>query len=621
MCGITGYFGKGDRDILEKMTNSIRYRGPDDEGFFIDGDVGLGHRRLSIIDLSPAGHQPMFNEDKSIAIVFNGEIYNFKEYQKELERKGHKFAGVSDTEVIIHLYEEYGENVFSKLNGMFAIAIYDGNKNKLLLARDRFGQKSLYYSLKNSTLVFGSEIKSLLQHPDIDKILDERSLFQFFSFDYVPQPKTVFKGIKKLENGQLLVFNGGKINLSNYYKIEITPNFFGNKVNEKEAIEKFENLFEDSVKLRLVSDVPLGVFLSGGIDSSSIAYWAAKNKNDLKTFSIGFKEKSFDEGKYAEKVARILGSNHRHQEFTSENLIQCIPEVFSKLDEPFGDPSILPTFLLSKFTRREATVALSGDGGDEFLMGYPNYKVHKILNFAKLNNLKLNKKMIDGLLKILPFSDDNLASSFRVQRMALSAQFKSLYRDFIIIGAYNNQFDKLFNFSAGSRNLFDFADSFLSGYKHNNHREKMAVLFQKYYLSDDILFKADRASMYNSLEVRAPFLDYRLAGFLNNLPLELKLKGFKSKYILKKSMVGKLPDEIINRKKKGFGIPLTRWFRGELKDYLLDVLSSNNFKKIDFINQKTVEILIKQHLSGKVDNRKILWNLVVFQNWHQNYLS
>ncbi|MCK4553667.1 asparagine synthase (glutamine-hydrolyzing) [Candidatus Parcubacteria bacterium] len=617
MCGIAGYHGKGDREILEKMTNALKHRGPDDKGCYFNGKVGLGHRRLSIIDLSSEARQPMLNKDCSIIVAFNGEIYNFKKLRDELKFKKHNFKTNSDTEIIIHAYEEYGEECFGMFNGMFAIAIWDNIKKQLILARDRFGQKPLYYFYDNNNLIFASEIKSLLTHPEVKKDLDELAIWQYFSFDYAPQPNTIFKNIKKLENGQLLIYKDSKIKLKYYYEISLKENF---NISEEEAISELNKLLEKSINMRLISDVPLGVFLSGGLDSSTIAYYAKRQKNNLKTFSIGFDEQSFDETKYAKQVADYLKTDHYHKQFSGQELIEVIPKVFEKLDEPFGDPSILPTYLLSEFTREKVTVALSGDGGDELLCGYPNHKAQKLLAILP-HNLKLNKAIVNIIVKCLPFSEKNMASSFKMQRMLLASQFNGLYRDFIVIGGYNNQFDKLFDFEVKKDTLFDFAANFLVSYQNYSYFQKVNLLFQKYYLSDDILFKADRASMYNSLEVRAPFLDFQVADFLNSLPMSLKLKGFnKSKYILKRLMQNKLPDNIINRQKKGFGVPITKWLNQDLKDFMLDSLSRKNIEKIGFLNHNIVEKLIKQHLNRQVDNRKILWNLIVFQNWYKNII-
>jgi asparagine synthase (glutamine-hydrolysing) len=616
MCGIAGYVGTGNNEILKRMTDAIDYRGPDDSGFYLESDIGLGMRRLSIIDLK-TGKQPIFNENKEIIIVFNGEIYNFQELKSDLIAKGHKFYTNSDTEVIIHQYEEDAEKCFEKLNGMFSLAIWDKTKKKLVLARDRYGEKPLYWSKTDNGLIFASEMKSVLAHPSAKKDLNHLAVYQYFSFDYVPQPFTIFKEISKLENGSFLIFENNQITIKRFYNIKIEKS----KINFQESKIKLENLLDDAVNKRLISDVPLGIFLSGGIDSSVITYFAKKNKNDIKTFSIGFEEKSFDETSYAKQVAGCLKTNHSHINFSPKDLLEIIPEIIEKLDEPFGDPSILPTYLLSKFVRKNVTVALGGDGGDELFMGYPNHQIQKLIHLFGLKNLKPKITCINFLEKIFPISNKNLVFSYKLKRYVHSIFYPGLYRDFLNIGGYIRDIDNLFKFKINQEEIFKFTGEFLKEYQDQNYQEKINVLFQKYYLEDDILFKVDRASMYNSLEVRAPFLDFRLADFVNSLPLKYKLKGLTGKYILKEVMKNKLPENIINRKKKGFGIPLTMWLKRDLKNYMLETLNRKDIDDFGIINYDFVEKLINEHLQNKKDNRKILWNLIIFQNWCKNYLK
>jgi len=615
MCGLAGYIGKGDKSILERMTRSLKYRGPNDEGFFIQDGIGLGHQRLSIIDLSDKGKQPISNENETIKVVFNGEIYNFQDLRKDLILRGHKFKSQTDSEVIVHQYEEDGVDCFKKFNGMFSIAIWDDRQKKLILARDRYGQKPLYWTLVNNTLIFASELKSVLHHPLIKKELNSLAVYQYFSFDYVPQPQTIFKNINKLANGSFLVFKNNQISLDQYYKIEVNEE----NIDFQSAIKNFGKLLENSVKKRLIADVPIGVFLSGGIDSSTIAYFAKKQKQDIKTFSIGFDEPSFDESSYAQQVAKFLKTDHYHKEFNSRDLLDVIPEVVEKLDEPFGDPSILPTYLLSKFTAEKVKVALGGDGGDELLMGYPNHQVQKIISLLYLSKLKV-KGFSNFLEKLLPLSDKNLTFSYKAKRYGHSLSFDGLYRDFLNIGGYINGIEDLFKFKVKSKDLFGFTEEFLNNYQDKKYLEKINVLFLKYYLQDNILFKVDRASMYNSLEARAPFLDFQLVDFINSLPLNYKLNNFKTKYILKELMKNKLPKNIVYRKKKGFGIPLTSWLKKDLRGYMMEILNKTEINKMGLFNYEFIERLMKDHLENKRDNRKILWNLIIFQNWAKKYL-
>ena len=615
MCGIAGYIGQGDQKILKKMTDLIKYRGPDDEGFYTEKEVGLGMRRLSIIDLV-GGKQPIYNEDKSIVVIFNGEIYNFQDLRKDLIVKGHRFYTKSDTEAIVHQYEEKGESCFKDLNGMFAIAIWDTRKRRLILARDRYGEKPLYWSLKDKTLIFASELKSILAHPLIRKDLNHLAVYQYFSFDYIPQPFTIFEGIYKLENGSFLVFERDRVGLEKFYDLEIGES----NTDFKFALKNLEELLEDSVKKRLIADVPLGIFLSGGIDSSAITYFAKKQKKDIETFSIGFSEKTFDESGYAKQVADLLKTQHHHREFSPGDLLGVIPEIIEKLDEPFGDPSILPTYLLSKFAREKVKVALGGDGGDELLMGYPNHQIQKIVHLLKFPKLRFKFNYAKFLERLLPVSNKNLTFSYKIKRYAHSLAFPALYRDFLNIGGYFNKIKSLFRFEVEPEQLFVFAENFLADYGERGYLEKINLLFLKYYLEDDILFKADRASMYNSLEMRAPFLDFRLADFINSLPLEYKLHGLTTKYILKELMKDKLPKNIVYRKKKGFGVPLTAWLKKDLRDYTAKVLNQKEMDKFGLIDYSFVKNVIEEHLDNNRDNRKILWNLIIFQNWCKNYL-
>ncbi|MBU4580259.1 asparagine synthase C-terminal domain-containing protein, partial [Patescibacteria group bacterium] len=427
---------------------------------------------------------------------------------------------------------------------------------------------------------------------------------------------TIFKNIYKLDNGSFLIFENNQIRLGSYYKIEISEE----KIDFRSSVENLGKLLESSVEKRLIADVPVGIFLSGGIDSSTIAYFAKKQKEDIKTFSIGFNEPSFDESSCAKQMAKFLKTDHYHQEFKPIDLLNVIPKITEKLDEPFGDPSILPTYLLSEFTAKRVKVALGGDGGDELLMGYPNHQVQKIISSLSLVNLKSKINFAEILERLLPVSDNNLTLSYKIKRYAHSFSFPALFRDFLNVGGYIKGIEKLFAFQVESGELFKFSEEFLKSYQNKGYLEKINALFLKYYLQDDILFKVDRASMYNSLEARAPFLDFRLADFVNSLPLDYKLRGLETKYILKELMKDKLPKNIVYREKKGFGVPLTRWLKKDLKEYMLEILSRQEINKTNLFDYDFVDKVVKDHLNNKKDNRKILWNLIVFQNWAKRYL-
>jgi asparagine synthase (glutamine-hydrolysing) len=619
MCGITGYVGKGDRDILKKMNDTLRYRGPDDEGFYIDGEVGLGHRRLSIIDLSPGGHQPMGNEDGTVTVVFNGEIYNFLELKKLL-KKAHVFKGQSDTEIIVHLYEEIGEEVFSKLQGMFAIALYDKQARKLLLARDRMGKKPLFWSLQNGTLLFGSELKALIEHPAFLKKLDLESLNKYFLYEYVPTPHTMFENTYKLEPGHLLKFQNGAVEKSKFWDIA----FHDYKGSFEGAKKDLDAALDCATKDRLVADVPLGIFLSGGIDSSAVAYYAQKNSNKkIKTFSIGFKEASFDESAYARKVAAHLGTEHHERILSAKDSLEIIPKIGELLDEPMADASILPTFLLSQFTRLHVTVALGGDGGDELFCGYDTFTAHKLAEYYE----KLPKIVRRGILKagsMLPASSSNMSLDFKIKKFTSGFEGPKEYRNQRWLGTFTKEErTKLFGSTIAKKirdyNEFDDIERHIRSVNDKDFYHELAYLYERMYMMDQILVKVDRASMWNSLEVRAPFLDTRVVDLANNLPLQYKFKGFERKYVLKKLLEGKLPDDIIYRKKKGFGIPLAEWLRGDLKPLVSELLGNNFVSRQGIFNHDYIASVVEEHMSGKKDNRKQLWTLLVFQMWWEKW--
>ena len=622
MCGIAGFIGQGDKQILSEMTDSIRHRGPDEEGFFVLGNVNLGMRRLSIIDLA-GGKQPIFNEDGQIAVIFNGEIYNFLELKEELVKKGHQFKTKSDTEVIAHLYEEEGEQLFKKLNGMFAVALWDNKKKKLVLARDRFGKKPLYYCVFDQTFVFGSELKAILKHPSVKRELDLEALNYYLTYEYVPTPKTIFKNIFKLEPASYLILHNGKIEKERFYQIKF--GLYPEKLSEREYLAEFDKGLEMAVSSRLISDVPLGIFLSGGLDSGTIAYYAQKaSSQKIKTFSIGFSDPSFDESVYARKVSHHLDTEHHEHILEAEELFNLVPKITDLLDEPLADASIVPTYLLSKFTKEKVTVALSGDGGDELLMGYPTFQAHQLARYYLKIPRGIREKFLKQIIGRLPVSFGNISLDYRLKRFILGLEYKPEYHDLIWIGSFTDkEKKKLFRpeilQSLSNVNEFDILDRYEQEVKGRPFLEKAVYLYLKTYLLDDILVKTDRASMFASLEVRAPFLDYQLVDFINSIPIDLKLKGFTTKYILKKLMADKLPLDIVNRKKKGFGVPVARWLRGELRPLLLEVLSRENIEKCGIFNYAYVKQLIDEHLSGRRDNRKLLWTVMIFQMWQQKW--
>ena len=616
MCGIAGFAGEGSREVLKKMTDVIYHRGPDDEGFFIDENIGLGFRRLSIIDLS-TGHQPIFNEDKSIAIVFNGEIYNYLELKKDIESR-HKFYTNTDTEVIVHLYEELGEKMLEKLNGMFALAIWDGRNKKLILARDRMGKKPLHWTKNEKTLVFGSEIKSILEHPSVERRLDYASFEKYLFYEYVPTPHTIFAGINKLESGHYLVFDGKDVKITKFWdqKFNLYP-----KMSESEYLGELDRRLGDATKSRLMSDVPLGVFLSGGIDSTAVTYYAQKNSGQkIKTFSIGFDDKSFDESEYANEAAKFLGTEHYSTKFGTRELLDALPKITSLLDEPLADGSLLPTYLLSKWTRDHVTVALGGDGGDELFAGYPTFQAHKLAGIY--NRLpSAVKKTFAGFVALLPTSYNNISLDFKLKKFLAETGGEICHRNQIWLGAFTPEAKKELLGDKTGGNVWEDLENYLKNVQGEPPENRLIYMYQKQYMRDDILVKVDRASMMNSLEVRAPLLDYTLVDFVNSMPYNMKIKGWTTKYIFKALMADKLPKKIVYRAKKGFGMPIGKWLRSELKEMMSDYLSEERVRRAGLLNFPYVKKLMDDHFSGKRDNRKYLWTLLCFEMWREKWLE
>lgn len=620
MCGIAGFYGKGDEQILKKMTRTLRHRGPDDEGFFFDQKVGLGHRRLSIIDLSQAGHQPMANEDKTVWVIFNGEIYNFQNLRKELLSR-HKFIGNSDAEVIIHLYEEVGEKVFEKIEGMFAIALYDSKTGKLILARDRMGKKPLYYGLFNNTLIFGSELKALMQHPEFRKELSLEALNKYLQYEYVPTPDSIFRNINKLEPAHYLIYDGKTLEKRVFWKIR-----FGDcQISLEEAKKGLDSKLNEAVKARLISDVPLGIFLSGGIDSSTIAYYAQKNSSaKIKTFSIGFQEDSFDESRYARLAAKHLGTEHYEKILSAQDSLELVPKIADLLDEPLADASIIPTFLLSQFTREHVTVALGGDGGDELFCGYDTFIAHRLTDFYEKLPQFLRRGLIEKIVKQLPTSFSNFSFDFKAKKFVSGFELQKEYRNQVWLGSFDREarqalFAPEIWQKLEKENEFEEIDRYLGEIKIDNYWNQLIFLYLRTYMMDDILVKVDRASMFNSLEVRAPFLDVAMVDFVNSLPTNFKLRGLTTKYLLKKLMEDRLPKEIVYRKKKGFGIPLAEWLTKELRPLLFELFAERKIKNQGLFNYQYINKLLEDHFSRRADNRKLMWTLMVFQMWREKW--
>ncbi len=623
MCGICGFLNKKilSPEALEKMNDVLSHRGPDDKGIYINQipygsdslQVGLGNRRLSIIDLSEHGHQPMCNETQDIWIVFNGEVYNFHELKKELEDKGHKFKGRSDTEVILHSYEQWGVDCLQRFNGMFAFAICDEKKKQIFIARDRVGIKPLYYYFKNGNFAFSSELKSLLKYPFFDKELDKKSLYYYLLFQYVPSPFSIFKNTSKLLPGHYLTFKENEgVKIKKYWDIlEKRKEIKNNGIQE--YIEEFESLIKSSVKYRLISDVPLGAFLSGGTDSSLVVAAMSQLTNKVETFTIGFEEKKYNEAVYAKKVASYLGAKHHELYFKGKDIYSLIPEMCKYYDEPFGDSSSLPTYLVSKLARENGIkVVLSGDGGDELFCGYNRYIwINMFENFLFLPEI-----LREGFLPLL-----EKLPNLKLRRFSQVLQSKNPLKIYLsIINMWSEkELSKLVDVNYPDKEL-----PFFKVYKKIDSLpplERFPLLDFHTYLPEDILTKVDRASMAASLETRVPLLDHRIVEFAYSLPLNLRYKRGIRKYLLKKLLYKYLPTKFFKRPKKGFGIPLDECIRGGAKPYIKDYLNPAKIKKEEMFNHKFVGEIVNKHLSGKYNYQYPIWTLLQFQLWKERYFN
>ena len=626
MCGIVGnILARADRRpdpaVLQRMNERLAHRGPDDEGILVQGPAGLAMRRLKIIDLA-TGHQPMAGEGRRVWVVFNGEIYNYRELGANLAARGHTFTTHSDTEVIVHGYEDRGLASLDDLEGMFAFAIWDAPARTLVLARDRLGIKPLYYAVLPDQIVFASELRALVEHPAVERTLDLTALSRYLAHEYVPAPHSIFRAIRKLAAGHWLTYSDGRVKIEPYWDVHFHG---GDALGEADAVEALRTLLDLSVRQHLVSDVPLGVFLSGGIDSSAVAAFAARHfPGRLKTFSIGFEDPSFDETSHARGVARALDTDH-HEEILGPrvalDLVARLPEL---LDEPLGDASLLPTFLLSRFTRRSVTVALSGDGGDELFAGYPTYQAHRLARALELVPHWVRRGLLRPVVERLPVSLDNLSFDFRLKRFMAGMDFGPVERHAAWLGSFTPA-EQLALFTPDALARMEMAPSYAAFHEMLAHApsasglERMLYLDLKGYLGEGVLAKVDRASMACSLEVRVPLLDRRVVELAASLPMRLKLRGFTTKYVLKRALSGVLPREVLERRKKGFGVPLARWFRADLAPLLRDACARDVVCRAGLFRPEAVERLIGEHAAGRRDHRKKLYTLLAFQLWASRY--
>ncbi len=621
ICGIVEYKRKSDipQEIVRRMNQTMIHRGPDDGGVFVGPGVGLGHRRLSIIDLA-GGHQPMSNEDGTVWVLLNGEIYNYPELRTELLQRGHKFATKSDTEAIVHLYEDLAEECFARLRGMFSIAVWDSRSRKLVLARDRVGKKPLFYAADRERILFGSELKALLEGDSLSRKMDEQALSDYFSLGYIPAPKTIYRSVRKVMPGHYLVASADGVRETSYWDLS-----FANvqQRSEEEWGEQLRHELCEATRIRLMSDVPLGAFLSGGIDSSSVvAMMSRLMKRAVTTCSIGFQEEKYNESKYARQVSALFLTDH-HQETVEPNAIDIIDKLAWHFDEPFADSSAIPTYYVSKIARSQVTVALGGDGGDETFAGYRRYKLDHYENrLRRYAPAALRRSIFGRLGRWYP------AMAWAPRIFRAKATFESLSRSplegYFNSISYFRPGDKARLFTADFRaqlGNYDSLDLFRRYYDQadtDDPLSKIQYVDVKTYLTDDILTKVDRASMAVSLEVRAPLLDHKLLEFAASIPSSLKLRNGVGKYILKKSLEPVLPRDILYRPKQGFAIPLDTWFRRELKQMAQSIIIETEDGILD---RNFLLTIWNQHQERIYDRSALLWSVLMFRKWRQTFCA
>jgi asparagine synthase (glutamine-hydrolysing) len=627
MCGIAGKLSLRlsetvTSESITRMCRVLSHRGPDDEGIYLDGSFGMGMRRLSIIDLL-SGKQPIQNEDGSVWTVFNGEIYNFLDLRLLLQRKGHRFYTKTDSEVIVHLYEEYQEDFVKHLAGMFAIAVWDMRQKKLILARDRLGIKPLYYYVDSNRILFGSEIKAILQD-GIEKEIDLQALHDYLSFNYVPGPRTIFKGVRKLPPGHMMTSSRGTVTVTAYWELEYPPVLGNGKVrSEQSYCEELYALLAATVKGHLISDVPLGVFLSGGMDSSTLTALMSKvSSQPIRTFSIGFEEQSYNELAYARAVAKEFGTEH-YELIVRPNIIDLLPELIGYFDEPFADSSALPVYWVSKLAREHVKVALSGEGGDEVFAGYHTYAAYKFAQFYQRLPRSLAAGIIPAIVRRLPVSHKKVSFDYKAKRFVEGALlpppdghywWKVIFTEEAKAGLY----------APDQNGLEDSLRLYRQIYERCPARDTLTRLQHldlKLYLPDDILVKADRMSMANSLEARVPFLDHRVVEFAASLPPHLKLRRLTKKYILKQTMARHLPAKVLKGKKRGFNVPVPIWLRHELRDLVHDVLGQRRLKDVGIFKPETVSAIVRAHEELRMDYSRNIWGLLIFMLWYEEYVQ
>lgn len=627
MCGIVGIAYQGSRSVeresLEKMNSAILHRGPDEDGFYLKENVGLAMRRLAIIDLA-GGQQPIFNHDNSKVIVFNGEIYNFQQLRADLESRGHKFRTNSDTEAIVHLYDEFGVDCVQHLRGMFAFAIWDEREKSLFLARDRVGKKPILYSHKsNGDLIFGSEFQALLQHPQISREVDFSAIDDYLSYLCVPAPKTAFKQIRKLEPAHWLMWKNGEIKTQRYWQPDFSKKI---KISEEEAIEETTRILRESVKMRMISEVPLGAFLSGGVDSSAVvALMAQESSQPVKTFSIGFEEQDFSELKYAKRVAEYVGAEY-NEFIVRPNALEVLPTLVEHYGEPYADSSAIPTYYVSKETRKFVTVALNGDGGDESFAGYERYVAMNLAEKYRRIPSVLRRGVIETSVGLLPNPKQFRSRVKSLKRFVESGSLDNVERYLGWMSAIspslkNELLSTQFKANLNGNKPIDILQKWFNKSENLDIIDATMLTDQMTYLPNDLLVKVDIATMANSLEARSPLLDHHIIEFAASLPKNLKVRGKETKYLLKKIAAKLVPKEVIYRRKMGFGVPIGNWLRGEMKDFMQENLLSDRFAKRGLFQQNKVKEIIRHHVEQKNDNSTPIWTLLMLELWFQKFID
>lgn len=618
MCGIAGYVSRdgapASRGLIQAMCDVMVHRGPDDEGFHLDGPVALGMRRLSIIDLA-GGHQPLSNEDGTIWVIQNGEIYNFQELRTELEARGHTFRTNSDTEAIVHLYEEYGTRCAEKLRGMFAFAIWDAPRRRLLVARDRLGIKPLYYAEESGRLVFGSELKCLLA-AGIDREIDRQALHDYLTLTHIPAPATIFRSARKLEPGTQLVVENGTVHVERYWQLDLRPDPALD--DEKRVLDELKERLDDAVRSHLVADVPLGVFLSGGVDSATmVACMRRFHSGALKTFSIGFAEKSFSELDRARVVAKHFETDHYEQLVTADDAIRLVPELISSFDEPYADSSAIPVLCVSRLARSQVTVALSGEGGDEVFAGYKTYTATRLAAQYRRWLPGFVRDAIPRLVEQLPVTHGKVSFDYMAKRFAAGASLDSIAAHLSWKAIWDEDAKRTLYREAptGVEPTLRLFRAAAAAAKAPDLLAQLLAIDTLVGLEGDMLVKADRMTMATSLEGRVPLLDHPLVEFVARIPSHLKMKGFTKKYLLKTAMADRLPPLTTKGPKQGFNVPIPSWLVGPLRERVHDVLAPERIARAGFFRPDVVAQRIRDHEALRRDYSRDIWTLLMFQSW------